>query len=64
MDYSPWDHKDSDMIEANEHVCTVTLNVRHNFSIMIKDPGIVSMENYIFVSLPLFNVYLTYCGSV
>ena len=22
------------------------------------------MGNYIFVSLPLFNVYLTYCGSV
>ena len=40
MDYSPRDHKDSDTTEANEHVCTVTLNVRHNFSIMIKDPGI------------------------
>ena len=63
MDYSPWDHKESDTTEANEHVCTITLNVRHNFSLMIKDLGIVSMGNYIFVSLPLFNVYLTYCGS-
>ena len=44
-------------------MCTITLNVRHNFSLMIKDLGIVSMGNYIFVSLPLFNVYLTYCGS-
>ena len=42
MDYSPWGHKESDTTESNDHVCTLTLNVRHNFSIMIKDPGIVS----------------------
>ena len=63
MDYSPWGHKESDTTEANDHVYTLTLNVRHNFSNMIKDPGIVSTGNYILVSFPLFNVYLTYCDS-
>ena len=42
VDYSPWGHKESDTTESNDHVCTLTLNVRHNFSIKIKDPGIVS----------------------